>query len=226
MKPLIKKGIIIFIAIAAIALIYKLFFGGDGASVPTGGLVSTVDVAQSSDAPLLESSVGSELLSTLLNLRTIKLNEQIFSNPSFTSLQDFTITLAGNTPQGRSNPFAPIGIDPAVVTTPNSGGGTTPQAPSQTVTTAPVSNISKNTALLNGVIANNSVSFQAWFEWSVVGAVTPTKTTPVSFAGSVTSFSTPVLSLIPNTDYTVKAFVKIGNLTLQGASVAFKTPLQ
>lgn len=223
MKSIITKGIIIIVAIGAIFVGYRLFFGSSTPSAPTDNLTSSAPAPTSTD-PLVDTSVGNELLSILLNLRTIKLNDQIFSNSAFTSLRDFTITLAGNSPQGRPNPFAPIGTDPAISN--NTDITNVPQTQAS-VMTASASNITKNTAVFNGVVANNTESFQAWFEWNTIGATTPAvATVATSFAGSVTSFSTPVLLLVANKDYTVKAFVKIGDLTLSGASVAFKTPAQ
>ena len=222
MKSIIKKGIVILLGVGAVAIGYKLFFSSP--SAPKENLTSSAPVTNTTAPTITDTAVGRELLSTLLNLRTIKLNDQIFTNPSFTSLRDFTITLSGNTPEGRPNPFAPIGTDAAPA--PAAGGVDAVQQNVPTVTTAPATNITKNTVLLNALVANNTNSFSGWFEWSKVGTTPATVTTPVSFAGSNTSFSTPVIALLPNTNYTVKAFVKIGEITLTGASVAFKTPAQ
>ncbi|NTV22445.1 MAG: hypothetical protein HGB03_02645 [Candidatus Yonathbacteria bacterium] len=47
-------------------------------------------------------------LQMLSDMQTIKLNATVLQNPAFISLQDFSIPLQ-NEPQGRRNPFAPIG---------------------------------------------------------------------------------------------------------------------
>lgn len=55
--------------------------------------------------------IGQEFLTQLLNIRSIKLRDDIFSRPSFVSLTDFTIELIQLGNEGRINPFAPFGID-------------------------------------------------------------------------------------------------------------------
>lgn len=55
--------------------------------------------------------IGQEFLTQLLNIRTIKLREDIFSRPAFVSLTDFTIELIQLGNEGRVNPFAPFGVD-------------------------------------------------------------------------------------------------------------------
>ncbi len=67
-----------------------------------------------SSAPLLSSSgegtspMSQEILVTLGQLHTIKLDPSVFTNPVFVSLTDFGVTIP---PQqsGRRNPFAPVG---------------------------------------------------------------------------------------------------------------------
>jgi hypothetical protein len=71
----------------------------------------------SGDGLLTSESVGGgsvqsvaerELLDTLLELRAIKLDGQIFVNPAFGALRDFTTDIVSE-PIGRRNPFAPLG---------------------------------------------------------------------------------------------------------------------
>lgn len=76
-----------------------------------------------SSGPLLSSGesvspVSQELLVTLGNLRTIRLDETIFADPVFVSLSDFGVVIPPEA-IGRRNPFAPIGT----------GVGTPPPAP-------------------------------------------------------------------------------------------------
>ena len=92
---------------------YFMFFAGD------------------SSGPLLSSSSGStvspvtqELLVTLSNLRTIRLDETIFTNSVFESLSDFGVVIPPEA-IGRRNPFAPLGTGGPVSTT------TTQQAPAE-----------------------------------------------------------------------------------------------
>lgn len=78
--------------------VYSYFFTGkkDTNSVLKTETVSTVAPADQ------------DLISLLLELKSITLDESIFSNPSFQSLQDFSQELV-NEPVGRVNPFAPLG---------------------------------------------------------------------------------------------------------------------
>jgi hypothetical protein len=53
------------------------------------------------------SPVSQELLVTLSNLHTLRLDETIFNDPVFTSLSDFGVTIPPEA-VGRRNPFAPF----------------------------------------------------------------------------------------------------------------------
>lgn len=76
------------------AFAYFMFFsGGSGAAIVT-----------SSDT---SSPVSRDLLVTLSNLRTIRLDEAIFADPVFLSLSDFGVTIPPEN-VGRTNPFAPF----------------------------------------------------------------------------------------------------------------------
>lgn len=61
-------------------------------------------------------SIGSETLQILSELRTLKLDEDIFSDKAFRSLEDFSMELQPQ-PVGRNNPFAPLGTDGNYVNT-------------------------------------------------------------------------------------------------------------
>ncbi|MDP6387839.1 MAG: hypothetical protein QGG63_00980 [Candidatus Pacebacteria bacterium] len=56
------------------------------------------------------STQESDLLTLLLDLRSVKLDESVFSDPVFKSLVDFGQELVSE-PVGRENPFAPINLD-------------------------------------------------------------------------------------------------------------------
>ena len=69
----------------------------------------------SSSAPLLSDSTNGgittgseETLQTLSQLHTIRLDSSIFTDPVFTSLNSFSVTLPP-AQAGRRNPFAPVG---------------------------------------------------------------------------------------------------------------------
>jgi hypothetical protein len=106
------KNIVLVVVIAVVVFsAYSFFFGGD---------VSVSDSMLSSDAIGDKQSaiVGKEFLTTLLELRSLKLDESLFSDRAFTSLKDFSQELSPQ-PSGRPNPFAPIGVD--VVVSGNAG---------------------------------------------------------------------------------------------------------
>lgn len=54
--------------------------------------------------------VGNETLQLLSELRTLVLDEDIFTDRTFQNLEDFSVELQPQ-PIGRNNPFAPIGAD-------------------------------------------------------------------------------------------------------------------
>jgi len=62
------------------------------------------------DATLTQdiSPASTELLTTLSSLRSIKLDDAVFKDSTFTSLSDFGVTIPPQ-PTGRGNPFAPAG---------------------------------------------------------------------------------------------------------------------
>lgn len=53
---------------------------------------------------------GREILALLAELKSVRLDESIFSDPIFQSLQDTSVEL-NQEPKGRPNPFAPLGKD-------------------------------------------------------------------------------------------------------------------
>lgn len=66
----------------------------------------------SGSTPLLSESqaspVSQELIATLGKLHTITLDQTVFSDPVFVSLNDFGVTIPPEA-TGRRNPFAPVG---------------------------------------------------------------------------------------------------------------------
>lgn len=56
-------------------------------------------------------TIGQELVVEVNRLRALQnIDEKIFKDPAFISLQDYTQTVSSQ-PLGRSNPLAPIGSD-------------------------------------------------------------------------------------------------------------------
>lgn len=112
------KNIIIFVAIAIIFSLIYIFFikssSDDATSLVSSGEQPSSTLTDTG-APDPNSLIAKDFLSLLLNVKTIKLNDSIFSNIAFLSLHDSSIILIPDGTEGRPNPFAPIGIDSIVV---------------------------------------------------------------------------------------------------------------
>lgn len=88
---------IIILGILAIATV--------GYTVMVGNVDNTLLVSENS---VEENSVlQNELLALLLDIRLIRLNESILSDPVFQGLEDFGQDIIPE-PIGRKNPFAPV----------------------------------------------------------------------------------------------------------------------
>jgi hypothetical protein len=91
----------VVVALFVFAILYYAFFMNKGSSVALlssgGGLGNTSPQSQ-------------QLLVVLANLRTIQLNDAVFKDPVFLSLNDFGVVI---TPEnaGRRNPFLPFAPD-------------------------------------------------------------------------------------------------------------------
>jgi hypothetical protein len=94
-----KKILIIVIIVGVAFVLYTYFFKGDSSST----LLSPERIGEAQ-----ESAVERELLSLLIELRSVQLSGEIFEDPAFQSLNDFGQVLEPQ-PIGRRNPFAPIG---------------------------------------------------------------------------------------------------------------------
>ena len=93
------KNIVIFVTIlGGLYFAYVSFFGKDSAN-PT----VTVDTAPEG------GSVGGEILPLLLELKKIKLDQAILTDPSYQKLTNFSVELfLTEEEKGRANPFAPL----------------------------------------------------------------------------------------------------------------------
>jgi hypothetical protein len=99
MMDFIKKNMVLLLGILGIFLalvVYLNFFSGEN----TAALLA---VNADSTSP-----VSQELLTTLTNLHTIKLDTTIFSSPVFLSLTPFGVEIPPES-VGRRNPFLPVG---------------------------------------------------------------------------------------------------------------------
>ena len=112
MTPKIKNIIIFVAVIIAFILIYIFFIKS---SPEENNLIS---ISSNSAIPsTTNTSKGSDVLATrdflaiLLSVKSIKLDDGIFSDAAFNALFDSNIVLIPDGTEGRTNPFAPIGSD-------------------------------------------------------------------------------------------------------------------
>lgn len=88
--------VVVVVIIAGVA--YTILFGGEDEALLT--------VERPDSAASVEEG---DLLTLLLEMRSVNLSGNIFSDPVFQSLEDFGQELVSE-PVGRENPFAPIGL--------------------------------------------------------------------------------------------------------------------
>jgi hypothetical protein len=110
MNENIKKILIGGVIIIVLFFVYKMFFAGGG---PVPAL--KVETAQSSAS----TQAGKDFLVALLNLQNINLDAgaAIFEDQNFARLRDMSVSLPDE-PQGRPNPFRPLGDDPVSAAAP------------------------------------------------------------------------------------------------------------
>ena len=97
------KNIVLFIVIGVVLYLGYSYFFGSPSSSPD---ITSQQVDQNANI------VGQDLLSTLLELRSLSLDERIFADRVFQSLNDFSQPITP-LPIGRKNPFAPFGSSAA-----------------------------------------------------------------------------------------------------------------
>lgn len=118
MSKTLKKIILVLVIFALVGVGASLFLGNQSEetnqlqSLGTGttGAPLTQNAITSSTVADTEE-INREFISMLLNLQSIKLTDDIFSEPAFEALVDNTVRLNQPGNEGRPNPFAPIGSD-------------------------------------------------------------------------------------------------------------------
>jgi hypothetical protein len=112
MNPLLKKILIGVGLLAVLFFGYRAFFGGEE------------EATLSSETPSGLPADNADLLSLLLELKSITLSDELLRDQTFISLQDFTVQLKPE-PVGRRNPFAVIGTPEPVAQLPATTTATT-----------------------------------------------------------------------------------------------------
>jgi hypothetical protein len=93
----------------AVAILGAIGFGGYAYINRDASVSTDLLVAESAGA----SGLDGDLLKALQQLKTIKLNTNIFQDPVFRSFFDFGTTIQRQE-TGRQNPFAPVGVSSTV----------------------------------------------------------------------------------------------------------------
>ncbi len=209
---------VLLIAAVLIAIAAFGYWYATSTPTTTGGsaLQSSGSQLAGGSSPLsqADTAISDKFLSLLLNMRTIKLDQSLFTDPAFSSLRDFSTTINPESNPGRENPFAPIGID-AIGTQ------------SVVVTTTQPTSVTKNTAVLTGSIPVGSVVAKRYFEYGTTGA-TPLPNTTAGVPNDVATggFTFTLNGLVPNTTYYYRAVVVSGGSPVYGSIVSFKTLAQ
>jgi hypothetical protein len=108
MQTLFKnKGIIIGIAVLVVILIGYFVYKGSHSSSTSSGGVTRQAVSQTTSVGGIAPGPGQEFVSQLLAIHNINLNLDLFTDPVFIGLQDFSRAIPDQ-PKYRPNPFAPI----------------------------------------------------------------------------------------------------------------------
>ncbi len=97
----------IFLGILLVGVLgggYYFFSNKSSSNLNSLGAVSGADAIAAGDEQAL--------IDQLLKLKSLRLDEKIFSDPAFTSLKDFSQTIPPE-PVGRANPFLPVGVGPS-----------------------------------------------------------------------------------------------------------------
>lgn len=105
------KNIIIFVIIAIVLILIYVYF-----IKPEPDTATLISSSGSPEVPAgavtdNNSTITEEFLTLLLSVKSIKLDDSIFTDPAFASLSDSTIVLTPDGNEGRPNPFAPFGND-------------------------------------------------------------------------------------------------------------------
>ena len=125
MLALLKKNMVVIgVIVAAVAALFYFYSSG------SGGGATVTSSAQG------QSPVSQEILATLGNLRTIKLDNSLFQDPLFVSLSDFGVSIPPAA-AGRRNPFAPVGQNGAAAAKTKTTAATTTAAGAGAVAVPP-----------------------------------------------------------------------------------------
>ncbi|MCC7436785.1 hypothetical protein IT402_02850 [Candidatus Nomurabacteria bacterium] len=202
---------LIVLGLAAVIFAISSFSGKeeDTSVNPNNLLISNTGVIPlpGNDNPIINSN--DEFSKVLSTIKNIVIDTSVLQNPAYILLRDFPVSL-GTDSVGRSNPFAPIGVDSPVSTQ------------ETLVQTLQAGKITKTTAEAGAQVSlSSSAPVSVVFEYGTTdtfGSVTP---------ATIVTKNTTVLStltgLIPETLYYVRAVAIVGSSTTVANTTSFVT---
>lgn len=114
-KNIIKKIMIALLVVILLIAAYATFnelTNSDNEKISSSSLSSLVGLNQVGQIQETEVVIeNAEILRVLGSIQSIKLNDNIFSNPVFLELKDSRFTIPKPSLIGRANPFRPIGVE-------------------------------------------------------------------------------------------------------------------
>jgi len=225
-----KKLIILIVIVILLGVGYTIFFKKDD-KASSSPLSSSTGVTDNNNPGALDpgdDEIGRQFLTTLLSLKTINLNADIFEKPGFKNLRDYTTELLQTDPKGRPNPFAPIGVDVGSIEivdiTAGAGNavntGASNSSANSPIKTLPAESITKTGAKLVGEIDPGYSNVTRWFEFGLLPLVLDTKT-PNSTGSGV--WSATLATLKANTTFYYRACGMASGVQACGNTLNFKT---
>lgn len=163
MQTILKhKGILLGVVAVIIIFVGYLAYKGSSPQTASSGGVTRTAVSTVPSSAGVAPGPGQEFVSQLLAIHNINLNLDLFSDPVFLGLHDFSRTIPDQ-PKSRLNPFAPI--NPADLT-----GAVSAATPDSSVTMTGATDVSatpqagvttKKTTATTGTTGTTGGIFQA-----------------------------------------------------------------
>ena len=106
------RNIIIFVAIGAVLVLAYIFFMRNTPDDDASLVLTSSNPAAPAPTAGNNAAATEGFLTLLLNVKNIKLNDAVFSDVAFISLDgSHSINLTQDGTEGRTNPFAPLGSE-------------------------------------------------------------------------------------------------------------------
>lgn len=212
MNKNIKKLGITVLALAIAFFLYNYFSGSSDYS--DSGIGSSM-ISSSVPAGAVGGAVvgNTDEFSAILNkITSINIDTTIFNDPAYKSLRDNPVVLGVDT-MGRTNPFAPIGVD-----------ADAPINSTASIQTLPAAKITSTSAELGASVSlvQGSIPVSVMIQYGLSEDSLDNSTNPMTYTVSGTNIVN-VENLLPNTTYFVRAIAVQGSNTVMGEIVSFNT---